>query len=286
MELGFVSLNTPRDLAPDRLARELESRGFESLWVGEHPQIPVAAADQFHPALLPAQKQIWDPLLSLMMAAQATTTLRLGTAVALPLERELFTLAKQVATLDHMSGGRLLFGVGVGARAELEVATRIPWPARYRALGDMVGALDALWCHDESEHHGEFFDFGPVWSHPKPHQRPRPPVLAAATGPEAIRECLAWADGWLPADAAFRDVGKALRSFRRTAEEVGRDPTMLDLTIMAWGEPTIDVLEKYRDLGFNRIVIGGGRRGGSDHTATLAFLDRYAEMLAKLTESD
>jgi len=154
MDLGFVSLNTPRDLGPDVLARELESRGFESLWVGEHPQIPVAAAGQFHPALLKAQKQIRDPLLSLMMAAQVTTTLRLGTAVALPLEHELFTLAKQVATLDHMSGGRLLFGVGVGARAEFEVATRIAWPARYRALGDMIGALDALWRDDESEHHG------------------------------------------------------------------------------------------------------------------------------------
>lgn len=283
MDLGFVSLNTPRDLAPDVLARELESRGFESLWVGEHSQIPVAAAGQFHPGLLRAQRQIRDPLLSLMMAAQATTTLRLATAVALPLEHELFTLAKQVATLDRMSGGRLLFGVGVGARAELEVATSIPWQARYRALGDMVGALDVLWRDDESEHHGEFFDFDPVWSHPKPHQRPRPPVLAAATGPNAIRECLAWADGWLPGDAALRDVERALTRFRRTAEDAGRDPATLDLTIMAWGDPGVDVLARYRDLGFNRTVIGGGRRGGSDHTATLEFIDHYAEMLGKLS---
>jgi len=100
MELGFVSLNTPRDLGPAALGRELEARGFESLWVGEHPQLPVAAAAQMPGGLVGAQKRMWDPLLSLLAAASATTSLRIGTAVALPLERELFTFAKEVATLD------------------------------------------------------------------------------------------------------------------------------------------------------------------------------------------
>ncbi|MGE2726166.1 TIGR03619 family F420-dependent LLM class oxidoreductase [Mycolicibacterium pulveris] len=282
MDLGFVSLNAPRDLAPDTLAVELESRGFESIWVGEHPQIPVAAGDQFPPALLAAQKQMWDPLLSLLAAARATTTLRLGTAVALPLERELFTTAKQVATLDQMSGGRLLLGVGVGVRAELEVAGSIAWADRYRALADMVAALDALWTADEAEHHGPFFDFDAVWSYPKPQQRPRPPLLAAATGPNAIRECVGWADGWLPGDAAFRDVAGALADFRRTAEEAGRDPATLDLTIMAWGDPKLEKLAAYRDMGFNRAVLGGGRRNADDPSTTMAFLDRYAAMVDEL----
>lgn len=282
MDLGFVSLNTPRDLAPATLGPELESRGFESLWVGEHPQIPLAAAGQFHPALLAAQKQILDPFLSLLSAAQATETLRIGTAVALPLERELFTFAKEVATLDHFSNGRVVLGVGVGARAELEVSGSVTWENRYRALADMVAALTALWNDEESEHHGEFYDFDPVWSYPKPSQRPRPPLLAAATGPKAIRECLAWADGWLPGDAAFRDVGAALADFRRTAEEAGRDPSTLDLTIMAWGNPTLDTLAGYRDLGFNRAVLGGGRKKGNDPSTTLAFLDDYAAMVDEL----
>ncbi|OMC41419.1 LLM class F420-dependent oxidoreductase [Mycobacterium sp. GA-1841] len=293
MDLGFVSLNTPRDLAPATLGPELESRGFESLWVGEHPQIPLAAADQFHPALLAAQKQILDPFLSLLSAAQATTKLRIGTAVALPLERELFTFAKEVATLDHLSNGRVVLGVGVGARAELEVSGSVKWADRYRALADMVAALTTLWNDDESElsgseHHGDFYDFDPVWSYPKPSQRPRPPLLAAATGPKAVRECLAWADGWLPGDAAFRDVGAALDDFRRTAEEAGRDPAALDLTIMAWGNPTLDTLASYRDLGFNRAVLGGGRKKGGGHkkdgdpSTTLTFLDDYAGMVDKL----
>jgi probable F420-dependent oxidoreductase len=282
MDLGFVSLNTPRDIAPGVLGSELESRGFESMWVGEHPQIPVSPKDHFPGGLLGAQKRMWDPFLSLLSAAQATTDLRIGTAVVLPLERELFTLAKEVATLDQMSGGRLLLGVGVGFRAELELSRSIAWSDRYRALGDMVAALDSLWTDDEPEHHGEFYDFDRVWSYPKPHQRPRPPLLAAATGPKATRDCAAWADGWLPGDAAFRDVASALADFRRTAEEAGRDPATLDLTIMAWGDPSLEVLATYRDLGFNRVVVGGGRRDGNDPSTTLPFLDRYAAMVEKL----
>ncbi|MGO8772182.1 MAG: TIGR03619 family F420-dependent LLM class oxidoreductase [Mycobacterium sp.] len=282
MDLGYVSLNTPRDLAPGVLGRELESRGFESMWVGEHPQIPVAAASQMPSGLLSAQKRMWDPFLSLMAAAQATTDLRIGTAVALPLERELFTFAKEVATLDQLSDGRLLLGVGVGFRPELELSQSIRWPDRYRALGDMVAALGTLWTDDEAEYHGEFYDFDRVWSYPKPHQRPRPLLLAATTGPKATRDCLAWADGWIPGDAAYRDLPKAVNDFRRTAEEAGRDPAALDLTIMVWREPTLEVLAGYRDFGFNRAVVGGGRRDPHDHAATLSFLDRCATMVDEL----
>ncbi len=284
MDLGYVSLNTPDDIAPDVLAAELEARGFESLWVGEHPQVPVASGTGMPRRLLAAQKQMWDPLVSLMMAAQATEKLRLGTAVALPLERELFTLAKQVATLDRLSGGRLLFGMGVGVRPELEVATRnIAWSQRYRALADMVAALEVLWTDDESSYRGEFFDFEPVWSYPKPQQRPRPPLLVAATGPKALQSCLKWADGWLPGDAALGDVPAALDRFRQLAHDAGRDPATLDLTIMVWGEPTLEVLQGYRELGFNRAVLGGGRRDGTDPATTLPFLDRCAEMVEQLT---
>jgi len=282
MHLGFVSLNTSRDIAPDVLGRELEARGFESIWVGEHPQIPVAAKDHLPAGLLGAQKRMRDPLLSLLAASQTTTDLRVGTAVVLPLERELFTFAKEVATLDEFSGGRLLLGVGVGMRAELEVAGSVAWRDRYRALGDMVAALRALWSEDEAEHHGQFYDFEPVWSYPKPHQRPHPPLLVAVTGPTATDGCMAWADGWLPGDAAVRDVPSALADFRRRAEGAGRDPASLDLTIMAWGDPSLRRLATYRDLGFNRVVIGGGRRDGNDPMTTLSFLDRYAVTVDEL----
>lgn len=283
MDLGYVSLNTAGDIATAQLGPELEARGFESLWVGEHPQIPVSAAASFHPALLPAQKCIWDPFVSLATAAVTTSRLRLGTAVALPLERELFTFAKEVATLDQISGGRLLLGVGVGSRDELALACpSVAWADRYGVLSETINALQALWTEDEAEYHGEFIDFAPVWSNPKPVQHPHPPLLAAATGTRAIRSCLGWADGWLPGDAAFRDLPTALEEFGRTAREADRDPSGLDLTIMAWGDPSLKRLAGYRDLGFTRVVIGGGRRDALDPSTTLAFLDRYAEMAGEL----
>jgi probable F420-dependent oxidoreductase len=282
MDIGFVSMNTPDDLSPCELAKELEQRGFESLWVGEHPQLPVTAAGSMPAALLYAQQRMWDPLLTLVAAAQATTTLRVGTAVALPLEHELFTFAKQVATLDRMSGGRLLLGVGVGVRTELEVSSSIAWRNRYPALSDMVAALRALWTDDEAQHHGEYFDFDPVWSHPKPLQKSGPPLLAAATGPSAIGHCLPWTDGWLPGDAAFRDLPAAVDDFRRRAEAAGRDANALDMTIMAWGNPSATRLARYRDLGFNRVVVGGGRQDSDKPAATLSFLDRYAAQLDEL----
>jgi probable F420-dependent oxidoreductase len=283
MDLGYVSLNTPADIPVAQLAVELEARGFESLWVGEHPQIPVSAADNFHPALLPAQKCIWDPFVSLATAAAASSTLRLGTAVALPLERELFSFAKEVATLDQISNGRLLLGVGVGFRGELEIARPgIAWADRYRVLAETITALRALWSADEAEYHGQLIDFDAVWSNPKPQQQPGPPVLAAATGAKATRNCLPWADGWLPGDAAFRDLPTALAEFRRTAEQLDRDPAALDLTIMAWGDPSLKRLAGYRDLGFDRVVIGGGRRDALDPSTTWEFLDRYAAMVDEL----
>lgn len=280
MELGYISLNTPRDVGPAALAQELESRGFESLWVGEHPKIPVSVRDQMQTGLLDAQKQILDPFLSLAVAAEATTTLRLGTAVVLPLEHELFTFAKQVATLDQLSGGRLALGIGVGGRAELEVSGSVRWADRYRALAEMVTALDTLWSADEAEYHGEFFDFVAVWSYPKPHQRPA--LLTGATGPRALRASLSWADGWIPGDAAYRDVPAAVAEFRRAAEESDRDPAAMDMTIMVWREPTVELLAGYRDLGFTRAVVGGSRRDPHDHAATLDFLDRCASMIAAL----
>lgn len=282
MDIGFVSLNTPHDLPTALLATELEQRGFESLWVGEHPQIPVSAGGAMPAALLHAQQRMWDPLLSLLAAAQTTNTLRLGTAVALPLEHELFTFAKQVATLDRFSSGRVVLGIGVGVRTELAVSNPVAWQHRYRALADMVTALRVLWTDDEAEHHGEFYDFDPVWCHPKPLQQGGPRLLAAATGPTAIGECLPWADGWLPGDAAFQDLPAAVADFRRRAEDAGHGPSKLDLTVMAWGDPSPGRLARYRDLGFDRVVVGGGRRDSDDPSTTLSFLDRYAAVVSEL----
>jgi len=278
-------MNNPDELAPDVLARELEARGYDSLWVGEHSHIPVSRRTPY-PAggKMPDQyKQMMDPFLALLLAATASHGLLLGTGVALPLEHDLLDLAKTVSTLDRLSGGRLLFGVGVGWNEE-ELANHrpVPWAQRYRALGECVAALRSLWCDDESEFHGEFYDFDPVWSFPKPLQHPHPPVLCGTGGKVGTREAVAWADGWMPMDIALGNVAKKVTRFREAAADAGRDPTALPITMVTFGDPVLTTLAGYRDIGVERVVVGSGRTGWDDPATTLPCLDTYAAMIPEL----
>ena len=281
MKLGYTTMNNPIGLTPRELGVELESRGYESLWIGEHPQIPTSRATPY-PAggeMPPMYRSMMDPFLSLLSAAQATTSLKIATGVALPLEHDLFDLAKTVATLDVLSGGRVLFGVGVGWNVEeLGTVSPIPWAQRYRALADCVAALRVLWSEVEAEYHGEYFDFEPVWSQPKPLQRPSPPVLLGAGGRLGTREALAWADGWMPMDLALGDVPKKVLKFRQIAEESGRDPAGIPITLVCFGNPELATLEAYHHLGIDRAVLGGSRQGEDDPSSALPFLDTYAEL--------
>lgn len=285
MQLGFSSMNTPTDIAPDVLARELEARGYESLWMGEHSHIPASRRTPY-PAggEMPAPyKSMMDPYLSLLLAARASEHLLVGTGVALPLEHDLFALAKSVSTLDHLSGGRLLFGVGVGWNEE-ELADHRPlkWNQRYRALGECIGALRALWCEEEAAFHGEFFDFEPVWSFPKPLQQPHPPVLCGTGGRVGTREAVAWADGWMPMDIALGDVGRKVARFREIASDAGRDPGAIPITMVTFGDPDLATLARYRELGVDRVVLGSARTGWDDPVTTLPCLDTYAAMMPEL----
>jgi len=285
VQLGFSSMNTPTDIAPDVLARELEARGYESLWMGEHSHIPASRRTPY-PAggEMPAPyKSMMDPYLSLLLAARASEHLLVGTGVALPLEHDLFALAKSVSTLDHLSGGRLLFGVGVGWNEE-ELADHRPlkWNQRYRALGECIGALRALWCEEEAAFHGEFFDFEPVWSFPKPLQQPHPPVLCGTGGRVGTREAVAWADGWMPMDIALGDVGRKVARFREIASDAGRDPGAIPITMVTFGDPDLATLARYRELGVDRVVLGSARTGWDDPATTLPCLDTYAAMMPEL----
>jgi probable F420-dependent oxidoreductase len=286
VRLGFSSMNTPHELAPDHLARELEARGFDSLWLGEHSHIPVSRATPY-PAggeMPEMYKWMMDPFLPLLVAAAATERLLVGTGVALPLEHDVFDLAKSVSTLDNLIGGRLLFGVGVGWNEE-ELANHrpsVPWSQRYSALGECIAALRALWTDDEAEFHGRFFDFDPVWSFPKPLQRPHPPVLCGTGGKAGTKQAVAWADGWLPMDVALGDVPKKIRRFREAAEAAGRDPATIPITIVAFGDPDVATLASYRDCGVERTVIGAARTGWDDSSTTLPCLDTYAALLPEL----
>ncbi len=281
MELGFSSMNTPDEVRPDVLAKALEDRGFTSLFYGEHSHIPASRATPYPTGgPMPDQyRRMMDPFVGLMMAAAATERLQLGLGICLVLEHHVLDLAKSVATLDVLSGGRILFGVGVGWNAE-ELANHRPdisWSQRYRATEECVGALRSCWNDEESEFHGEFFDFDPIWSFPKPLQRP--PVLLGTGGPLGTQHAVRWADEWMPMDVALGNVPKRVAKFRQIAADAGRE---IPISMLTFGDPTPEALHQYRDLGIVRTIIGGARTAWDDPTTTLTYLDRYAPLIPEL----
>jgi probable F420-dependent oxidoreductase len=283
MELGLSTMNTPEDVRPDVLARALEERGYTSLFIGEHSHIPTTRRTPY-PAggELPDQyRRMMDPFVALTMAAMATERLQIGVGVCLVLEHHVLDLAKSVATLDLLSGGRLLFGVGVGWNAE-ELANHRPdiaWAQRYRATEECVAALRRCWTDEESEFHGEFFDFDPVWSFPKPAQRPSPPVLLGTGGKLGTQHAVRWADEWMPMDVALGDVAEKITRFREVAADAGRT---IPISLVTFGDPTPDTLHHYRELGVARTVIGASRTGWADPATTIPFIDRYAALIPEL----
>ena len=283
MELGFSTMNTPDDVRPDILARALEDRGYSSLFIGEHSHIPTSRRTPYPSGgEMPDQyRRMMDPFVSLTMAAMATEQMRIGTGVCLVLEHHVLDLAKSVATLDIASGGRLLFGVGVGWNVE-ELDNHRPditWAQRYRATEECVEALRRCWTADASEFHGDFFDFDPVWSYPKPAQRPHPPVLLGTGGKVGTRHAVRWADGWMPMDVALGDVARRIARFREVAAAAGRE---IPISLVAFGDPTPETLHHYRELGVVRTVIGASRTGWDDPGTTMPFIDRYAALVPVL----
>lgn len=283
MELGFTSMNTPADVRPDVLARALEDRGYTSLFIGEHSHIPASRRTPYPTgAPMPDQyRRMMDPFISLTIAATATQRLQIGIGVCLVLEHHVLDLAKSVATLDLLSGGRLLFGVGVGWNAE-ELANHRPditWAQRYRATEECVAALRACWTNDDSEFHGEFFDFDPVWSFPKPVQRPHPPVLLGTVGKLGTQHAVRWADEWMPTDIGLGNVARRVEKFRAVAAEAGRD---IPISMVVFGDPTPELLHEYRAMGITRAILGADRNGWADPASTMPFIDRYAPLVAEL----
>jgi probable F420-dependent oxidoreductase len=273
-------MNNPTELPPDELARALEERGYDALFVGEHSHIPCSRETPY-PGIgdgrLPEPYRfMMDPFVSLAAAAIATTRLKL--------ERDIFNLAKAAATLERLSDGRLLFGVGTGWNIEelRNVRPDIPWKKRFSAVRESVGALRALWCDDESEYHGDFFDFDPVWSLPKPLQAPHPPIMAGYSGKLGTQHTVEWADIWMPMDAGLGNVAKKIGIFREAVRAAGRDP--IPITMVAFGEPDYDTLATYAELGIDRVTVGIAHDGWESGQTPMELIDRYAEMIPRLRD--
>ncbi len=285
MHLGFSSMNTADDPAPDLLAKTLEEAGFESLWYGEHSHIPASRKTPY-PAggELPAPyRKMMDPYVSLMAAAAATTRLKLGTGIALLMERELFSQAKTIATLDRLSGGRVLIGCGVGwNEEEFNNATRLPWGRRYLALEETVQAQRALFSEVEPAFHGELIDFDPVWFEPKPVQAGGPPVIFGAMGPLGIRHTARWADGWMPVDVALPDIPGAIADFRQLVRDNGRNPDDVEITLVVMSEVSEDLLKSYRDMGIDRCNIGVGMQNWDKPDIVMPMIEQFSRLIPAL----
>jgi len=285
MHLAFSSMNTPNDPHPAELARALEDRGFESLWYGEHSHIPCSRKTPYPPGgEMPAPyRNMMDPYLSLMTAANATSTLKLGTGIALLMERDIFSQAKTIATLDRLSGGRAMIGTGVGwNEEEFANVNSHPFNKRYAVLRETVAATRALWTDQEAEYHGDYIDFDPVWADPKPVQAGGPPIYFGAMGPLGIKHAAAWADGWYPVDVGLPDVEAGLENFRQLVEEQGRDPGGVSINIQIMDTSNLDRLKEYRDLGIERATIGVSMDLWDRPEAVMPMIDRYAKIIPEL----
>jgi probable F420-dependent oxidoreductase len=256
VRLGITAALTDLDVAPAPLAAMVEELGFDSVWVPEHTHLPVR--EDLPPALvegvrLDDYKRCLDPLVALATAAATTTRIGLGTGILLAAQHDPIVLAKQVATLDHLSGGRVTLGVGYGwNRAEAE-DHGVVFARRHDVVREHVRAMEAIWSHEQAEFHGEFVDFEPTWSWPKPVQQPRVRTLIGGGATDAVFAAIAeWADGWIPIGG--RGLGEALPRLRARVEAAGRDPAQLSVvpfgTIADEGK-----LEHFAGLGVDEVVL-------------------------------
>jgi probable F420-dependent oxidoreductase len=270
MDLGILMFVTERALPVTDLARACEVRGIESLWVPEHPVVPVEYETRYplsSDGKLPrAYVELPDQFAVLAAAAAVTTRLKLGTGICLVPERDPLMLAHQVATLDWLSGGRLLFGIGAGwLKEEMELFTP-HFDHRFAFMREAIAAMRKLWTEDAPSFEGKWIRFPRAVCRPHPVQKPHPPVLLGGMGPNAIRRVATWGDGWVPIGVAPDGLREARTQICKLASDAGRNADKLTFTAMIGAPPGMEqsmldmmpareVVEMYRDAGADRVVV-------------------------------
>ena len=225
MRVGIAVLPTHRSIDPAVLAARAEELGFDSMWAPEQPTLPVETVRD----IPRAWGDIVDPFVMLARASATTSTLMLGTAVVVVPEHSPILLAKRAATLDALSGGRLLFGIGVGSVPEEAALFGTDFPRRWTQTREAAAAMKELWTREQSEHHGAYYDFPPVYHYPKPVSRPGPPILLGSRSPRVFERIVADADGWIPIGATPAEIESARATLDTLAAAAGRDPATLQI---------------------------------------------------------
>lgn len=286
MQIGAVMFFTTDSMQPQELAPALEARGFESLWVPEHTHVPVGGKTPFvNGGPLPRPYyDIYDPFLALNTAAAVTRTLRIGTGIALVVQRDPIVTAKVVSTIDQLSAGRFLFGVGNGWNREEIENHGTAFETRNKLARERIEAMRAIWTQDEPAYDGEFVRFGPINQWPKPYQKPHPPIhppiIVGGAFPHAARRAIRYGNGWIPHnDRLEREgIGVVVEEFREMARAAGRDPADLPITIFR----VPDDLAKLRfcqEIGIARVVFS---LPAAKADTIMPILDRWVQVKREL----
>lgn len=278
MDIGVFYFPVDYGINPAELARELEERGFESLFVPEHTHIPTSRRSPFPGGgeLPKRYSHTYDPFVALSFAAAATERLMLGTGICLIPERDPIVTAKEVASLDRLSNGRFIFGIGGGWNVEEMQNHGARYNTRFKLMRERILAMKALWTQDEAAYHGEMVDFDPVWSYPKPAQRPHPPIILGGETDYTLRRVVEYCDGWFPRPSRDWNIREQLARLHAFAEQAGRDPKTLSTSVFR-APADKAALADYAAAGVDRAVLEIPDRSRDE---ILRALDSYAPLVS------
>lgn len=277
---GVSMFPTDYAIQPIELAKAVEERGLESLFFPEHTHIPTSRKTPF-PGGTELPKEYWhthDPFVALGAAAAVTKTLRLGTGVCLVIERDPITLAKEVASLDVISGGRVILGIGGGWNIEEMENHGTDPKKRWKRLRESIQAMRQIWTKEAAEFHGETVNFDPIWCYPKPIQAGGPPIMLGSNGMRFADRVANYCDGWFPINNPRVDMAANLKLLREAAARAGRKFETIKLAIFGLG-PKEDRAREFIRLGFEHLVFG---LPAAPAATVLPLLDTYAELARKL----
>lgn len=280
MRLGLLIFPTDQGIQPVELAREAEARGFDSLWFPEHSHIPASRRTPWggRDGAPPLPEEYWrthDQFLALTAAAAVTTDLKLGTGITLVAQRDPLWLAKEVATIDHLSNGRFLFGVGFGWNHEEMEHHGVDVRKRRAITREKILACKELWTKDEASFDGEYVRFDASWAWPKPVQDPHPPIVLGCSITDLhVRHIVEYGDAWMPIQGRF-DIGEGWSTIQRAAADAGRDPSSLQLGVFG-ARPDRENLDRLSELGTSWVAFG---LPPLDRDAALATLDQLTPLL-------
>ncbi len=256
MKLGVHVFPTEYSMQPGELAKAVEERGLELLWFSEHTHIPVRFLNSDRGASLPDYYwQTYDLFVAMTLAAAATSQIKIASGVSLVIEHDTILIAKQAATLDRISQGRFIFGVGAGW-LEPEMADHgVAYRTRFHLLMEQIKALKEIWTKDEAEFHGRYVNFDQMKAVPKPHQRPHPPIVMGGEGEKALECAIEVCDGWAPWFLEWPQGKEKIAHFRQMAQAKGRDPNSLEISRFEKSIPDQKAIEDMEASGIRRFIL-------------------------------